>query len=80
MMARGIKREQIGNHADPRDTSQMMAVDPLDGAEWTRSSRRTARTASRAIRAARLQRSAVRWLEQNIGRTVEMIKQSIAAR
>ena len=28
MIARGIKREQIGNHADPRDTSQMMAVDP----------------------------------------------------
>jgi hypothetical protein len=28
MMARGIKREQIGNHADPRDTSQMMAGDP----------------------------------------------------
>jgi hypothetical protein len=22
MMARGIMREQIGNHADPRDTSQ----------------------------------------------------------
>src|SRR4029453_16200738 len=31
MMARGIKREQIGNHADPRDTSQMMAVDPTMG-------------------------------------------------
>src|SRR5262245_35608983 len=28
MVARGIKREQIGNHADPRDTSQMMAIDP----------------------------------------------------
>ncbi len=28
IMTCGIKREQIGNHADTRDTSQMMAVDP----------------------------------------------------
>src|SRR5215472_5520974 len=28
MMKRGIKKEEIGNHADVRDTSQMMAVDP----------------------------------------------------
>jgi creatinine amidohydrolase/Fe(II)-dependent formamide hydrolase-like protein len=28
MMKRGIRREEIGNHADVRDTSQMLAVDP----------------------------------------------------
>jgi creatinine amidohydrolase/Fe(II)-dependent formamide hydrolase-like protein len=28
MMKRGIKKEEIGNHADVRDTSQMLAVDP----------------------------------------------------
>ena len=52
MMARGIKREQIGNHADPRDTSQMMAVDPTM-VRTPRSSPPMARTASRATRAAR---------------------------
>lgn len=28
MMKRGIKKEEMGNHADVRDTSQMLAVDP----------------------------------------------------
>jgi creatinine amidohydrolase len=28
MMKHGIRREEIGNHADVRDTSQMLAVDP----------------------------------------------------
>lgn len=28
MMKRGIKKEEIGNHADVRDTSQMLAIDP----------------------------------------------------
>ena len=28
MMKRGIRRDEIDNHADVRDTSQMMAVDP----------------------------------------------------
>ena len=28
MMKRGIKKEEIGNHADVRDTSLMMAIDP----------------------------------------------------
>ena len=57
MMARGIKREQIGNHADPRDTSQMMAVDPTM-VRIPRSSPPMARTASRATRAVRRPRSA----------------------
>jgi hypothetical protein len=28
MIKRGIRRDEIDNHADVRDTSQMMAVDP----------------------------------------------------
>jgi creatinine amidohydrolase len=29
MMKRGIKKEEMGNHADVRDTSQMLAIDPM---------------------------------------------------
>jgi creatinine amidohydrolase/Fe(II)-dependent formamide hydrolase-like protein len=28
MMKRGIKKEEIGNHSDVRDTSLMLAIDP----------------------------------------------------
>ena len=29
MMKRGIKKEEIGNHADVRDTSLLLAIDPV---------------------------------------------------
>jgi creatinine amidohydrolase/Fe(II)-dependent formamide hydrolase-like protein len=79
MMARGIKREQIGNHADPRDTSQMMAVDP----SMVRNDKIVAQDGKNGIQGdprgstAEIGRAL---LDKNIGRTVEMIKQSIAAR
>ena len=79
MMERGIKREQIGNHADPRDTSQMMAVDPTmvrnakivaaDGRNGIQGDPRgSTPEIGRAL------------LDKNLTRTVEMIRQSIAAR
>jgi len=79
MMARGIKREQIGNHADPRDTSQMMAVDP----SMVRNDNIVAQDSTNGIQGdPRGSTSEIgrALLDKNIGRTVEMIKQSIAAR
>jgi creatinine amidohydrolase len=79
MIARGIKKEQIGNHADPRDTSQMMAVDPtmvrgskivnMDGKNGTQGDPRgSSAEIGRAL------------IDKNLARTVELIRQSIAAR
>jgi len=79
MMARGIKREQIGNHADPRDTSQMMAVDPT----MVRNDRIVAADGKNGIQgdprgsSPEIGRALI---DKNIGRTVETIKQAIAAR
>jgi creatinine amidohydrolase/Fe(II)-dependent formamide hydrolase-like protein len=79
MVSRGIKKEQIGNHADPRDTSQMMAVDPTmvrnakivaaDGRNGIQGDPRgSTPEIGRAL------------LDKNIGRTVEFIRQAIASR
>ena len=79
MMARGIKREQIGNHADPRDTSQMMAVDPT----MVRNSKIVAADGKNGIQgdprgsSPEIGRAL---LEKNLTRTVDMIKAAIAAR
>ena len=79
MMARGIKREQIGNHADPRDTSQMMAVDPT----MVRNSKIVAADGRNGIQgdprgsSPEIGRAL---LEKNLTRTVDMIKVAIAAR
>jgi creatinine amidohydrolase/Fe(II)-dependent formamide hydrolase-like protein len=79
MMARGIKREQIGNHADPRDTSQMMAVDPT----MVRNSKIVAADGKNGIQGdprgstAEIGRALI---EKNMARTADLIRQSIAAR
>jgi creatinine amidohydrolase len=79
MMARGIKREQIGNHADPRDTSQMMAVDPT----MVRNSKIVAADGKNGIQgdprgsSPEIGRAL---LDKNLTRTVDMIKAAIAAR
>ena len=79
MIARGIKREQIGNHADPRDTSQMMAIDP----SMVRNSKIVAEDGKNGIQGdprGSTPEIGRALLDKNIGRTVEMIKQAIAAR
>jgi creatinine amidohydrolase len=79
MMARGIRREQIGNHADPRDTSQMMAVDP----SMVRNDKIVAQDDKNGIQGdprGSTPEIGRALLDKNIGRTVEMIQQSIAAR
>jgi len=79
MMARGIKREQIGNHADPRDTSQMMAVDPT----MVRNSKIVAADGKNGIQGdprgstAEIGRALI---DKNMARTVDLIRQSVAAR
>lgn len=79
MMARGIKREQIGNHADPRDTSQMMAVDPT----MVRNAKIVAADGKNGIQGdPRGSTSEIgrALLDKNLTRTVDMIKAAIAAR
>jgi len=79
MMARGIRREQIGNHADPRDTSQMMAVDPT----MVRNSKLQAEDGKNGIQGdprgstPEIGRALI---DKNMARTVDLIRQSIAAR
>jgi hypothetical protein len=58
MMKRGIKKREIGNHADVRDTSQMLAVDPSMVRHRTSWKPATARTAWKAIRAMPARKSA----------------------
>ena len=73
------KREQIGNHADPRDTSQMMAVDPT----MVRNSKIVAADGKNGIQGdprgstAEIGRALI---DKNMARTVDLIRQSIAAR
>jgi creatinine amidohydrolase len=79
MMERGIKREQIGNHADPRDTSQMMAVDPT----MVRNAKIVAEDGKNGIQGdprGSTPEIGRALLDKNLTRTVEMIRQSIAAR
>jgi creatinine amidohydrolase/Fe(II)-dependent formamide hydrolase-like protein len=79
MMARGIRREQIGNHADPRDTSQMMAVDPT----MVRNSKIVAADGKNGIQGdprgstPEIGRALI---DKNLARTVDLIRKSIAAR
>ena len=79
MMKHGIRREEIGNHADVRDTSQMMAIDPTmvrnaklqagDGKNGIRGDpRRSTPEIGRAL------------IERTVVRTVDLIHKAIAAR
>jgi len=79
MMKRGIRKEEIGNHADVRDTSQMMAVDPRmvrtaklqagDGNNGIQGDpRRSTPEIGRAL------------IERTVVRTVDLIHKSMAAR
>ena len=79
MMKRGIKKEEIGNHADVRDTSQMLAVDPsmvhtarLEAGNGKNGVEGDPRRASAEIGRVLIQRA--------VDRTVDAIRKSIAAR
>jgi len=78
MMQRGIRRDEIGDHADVRDTSLMMAIDPSmvrtnklqagDGKNGVVGDpRRASAEIGRAL------------IENTVTRTVEEIRASIAA-
>jgi len=79
MMKFGITKEEIGNHADVRDTSQMMAVDPKmvrnaklqagDGKNGIQGDpRRATPEIGRAL------------IERTVTRTVELIRKVVATR
>jgi hypothetical protein len=76
MMKFGILKEEMGNRADVRDTSQMMAVDPSmvrlqagDGKNGILGDRRhSTLEIGRAL------------IERTVARTVDVICKSIAAR
>jgi creatinine amidohydrolase/Fe(II)-dependent formamide hydrolase-like protein len=79
MMKRGIRKEEIGNHADVRDTSQLLAIDPNmvrtaklqvgdpeNGVQGD--PRRSTPEIGRAL------------IERTVVRTVDLIRKSVAAR
>ena len=78
MMKRGIKKEEIGNHADVRDTSQMLAVDPTmvhmerlqagDGRNGVEGDPRHASVAIGKV-----------LIDRTVARTTDLIRKSIAA-
>jgi creatinine amidohydrolase len=79
MMKFGITKDEIGNHADVRDTSQMMAVDPKmirnaklqagDGKNGIQGDpRRATPEIGRAL------------IERTVTRTVDLIRKAVAAR
>ena len=78
MMKRGIRREEIGNHADVRDTSQMMAIDPA----MVRTARLEAGNARNGVEgdprhaSAEIGRILV---DRTVARTTDLIRGSIAA-
>jgi len=79
MMKRGIKKEEIGNHADVRDTSQMLAIDPamvhterLEAGNGKNGVEGDPRHASAEIGRVLIGRT--------VDRTLEDIRKSIAAR
>jgi creatinine amidohydrolase/Fe(II)-dependent formamide hydrolase-like protein len=79
MMKFGIRRDEINNHADVRDTSQMMAVDPT----MVRPGKLQAGTPQNGIQGDPRRATAEigRVLnERTVVRTVGLIRQSIAAR
>jgi creatinine amidohydrolase len=78
MMRRGITRAEIGNHADVRDTSQMMAVDPsmvrkerLAAGDGVNGVQGDARRATPEIGRALLDRT--------VTRSVDLIKKAVAS-
>jgi creatinine amidohydrolase/Fe(II)-dependent formamide hydrolase-like protein len=79
MMKRGIRKEEIGNHADVRDTSQMMAIDPA----MVHTSRLEAGNGKNGVEgdprhaSAEIGRVLV---ERTVTRTTDLIRKSIAAR
>ncbi|MBC8036217.1 MAG: creatininase family protein [Rhizobiales bacterium] len=79
MMKRGIKKEEIGNHADVRDTSQMLAIDPT----MVRTGKLEAGNGKNGVegdpRRASAQIGRV-LVERTVTRATEQIRKSIAAR
>jgi creatinine amidohydrolase len=78
MMSRGIRKEQIGNHADPRDTSQMMAVDPT----MVRNAKIQAADGKNGIQGdprGSTPEIGLALIDKNLTRTVDLIRQSIAS-
>jgi creatinine amidohydrolase len=78
MMKRGIKKEEIGNHADVRDTSQMLAIDPtmvrmnkLEAGNGKNGVEGDPRHASAEIGRVLIDRT--------VARTTDLIRKSIAA-
>ena len=79
MMKRGIKKEEIGNHADVRDTSQMLAIDPT----MVRTGKLEAGNGKNGVEGDPRHASAEIGrvlIERTVTRTVEDIRKSIAAR
>jgi len=79
MMKRGIRRDEINNHADVRDTSEMMAVDPT----MVRTSRLEAGDGKNGVQGDPRRATAEigRVLNaRTVERTVGLIRQAIAAR
>ena len=79
MMKRGIKPEEINNHADVRDTSEMLAVDPtmvrmnrLENGDGKNGVQGDPRHATAEI--GRILN------ERNIVRTIDLIKKAVATR
>jgi creatinine amidohydrolase len=79
MMKRGIRKEEMGNHADVRDTSQMMAIDPA----MVHTSRLEAGNGKNGVegdpRRASVEIGRV-LVERTVTRTTALIRKSIAAR
>jgi len=78
MMKRGIKKEEMGNHADVRDTSLMLAIDPT----MVRMNRLEAGNGKNGVEGDPRNASAEigRVLnDRNVARTTELIRKSIAA-
>src|SRR4029078_4598400 len=78
MMKRGIKKEEIGNHADVRDTSQTLAIDPA----MVHRDRLEAGNPKNGVegdpRHASVEIGRV-LIERTVARTTDLIKKSIAA-
>ena len=78
MMKRGIKKEEIGNHADVRDTSQMLAIDPT----MVRMNRLEAGNSTNGVegdpRHATAEIGRV-LIDRTVARTTDLIRKSIAA-
>jgi creatinine amidohydrolase len=79
MMKRGIKREEMGDHADVRDTSLMMAIDPA----MVHTDRLQAGNGKNGVEGDPRHASAEIGrvlIERTVARTTDLIRKSIAAR